>query len=54
MNCRIVTAEGKVKDIEREPVCGDYCEQCGDCLVCHSEDLCRDGDEHSWFIDERR
>ena len=56
MNCRIVKANGDVEDVEREPVCGeDYCEQCGDCLVCHWEDPCygNDGGEHSFFIDLR-
>lgn len=32
-----------------EPICGDYCDACGDCLHCYSE-MCMNGGEHSWVI----
>ena len=35
---------------EAMPQCGDYCDACGDCLSCYSEDLCpcaEDG-KHFW------
>lgn len=31
---------------------GDFCDSCGDCLVCHTEDPCpysKDG-EHYWVV----
>lgn len=33
------------------PVCGeDFCEECGDCLVCYGEDRCQVSEDgkHSW------
>lgn len=27
--------------------CGDYCEVCGDCVVCYEEDPCLDGGPHT-------
>ncbi len=38
-----------------EPICGeDFCDTCGDCLVCYWEDDCIDGNCHYWvkYIDE--
>lgn len=26
--------------------CEDFCDDCGDCLVCYGEDPCRDGGKH--------
>lgn len=34
-----------------EPVCDeDFCDSCGDCLVCHAEDRCHGSDDgrHHW------
>lgn len=34
-----------------EPRCGDFCDQCGDCLHCYGGDPCGMGDdEHTWVI----
>ena len=34
---------------ERDPVCGvDFCDECGDCLVCYGSDPCWHGGEHFW------
>jgi hypothetical protein len=36
----------------REPVCGeDFCENCGDCLVCYWENECVYGGNHLWLIE---
>lgn len=35
---------------EVAPGCGDYCDRCGDCLVCDSEGGCPLGGEHMWVI----
>lgn len=32
------------------PICGDYCDTCGDCLKCYGEDDCLDGKKHSWVV----
>ena len=39
----VANAEGKVVDYEdAEPICSeDFCDSCGDCLVCYSEENCR-------------
>lgn len=40
--------------VDAEPVCGDYCDSCGDCLVCQGCDPCpysEDG-EHLWVVYE--
>ncbi len=37
---------------EAEPVCGDYCENCGDCLHCHADTPCRNGGSHWWVVYE--
>lgn len=34
------------------PECGDYCDQCGDCLHCSLTELCEDG--CSWVMYEGR
>lgn len=37
---------------KREPVCGeDFCDRCGDCLVCDAEFECFDGGSHMWVRD---
>lgn len=35
--------------IDRVPECGDYCEQCGECLTCYAEDVCTNGGDHHWI-----
>ena len=44
MKCSIYDAVGMTKFLrieEIEPVCGkDFCEHCGTCLACNSEDPC--------------
>ncbi len=39
----VADKQGKVIDTEEAtPVCGeDFCDDCGDCLVCYCEDSCR-------------
>ena len=41
-----------IDEEEAIPECGDYCEHCGDCLYCYSEDGCggEEGVEHSWVV----
>lgn len=54
---RTFKRNGTYIDEEADPVCGEnFCEQCGDCLVCFSEDSCvcndpEDGGNggHSWI-----
>jgi len=46
----IANAKGQiVGEEEAEPVCQeDYCDACGDCLVCYAEDPCySEGDDAS-------
>jgi len=47
---RIINQEtGQGRDEEATPVCGeDFCERCGDCLVCFGGDECCEGGEHEW------
>jgi len=55
MKCTVLDPNDNVLRIEeRVPVCGeDFCDRCGDCLVCFSEDPCRDGhEEHLWVVYE--
>lgn len=55
---KIETLDGSYvegKDIEVTPDCEcgeDFCDQCGDCLYCFSEDGCGGSDNvgHSWVI----
>ena len=36
-----------------EYVCGeDFCDTCGDCLVCYIGDECRDGGHHWYDADD--
>ena len=38
---------------EAEPRCGDYCDNCGDCLKCYATDGCINGNtEHFWVVYE--
>ena len=60
MRCSVFDASGVklLRKIEGMPECNvDYCDQCGDCLVCHDEDECYYGSGggrvgHSWVIYE--
>lgn len=43
----------RVFSFDAEPVCAvDYCNRCGDCLVCDIEDDCNgeDGRGHVWVV----
>ena len=33
-----------------DPVCGDYCDSCGDCLLCSHDGFCYDGGLPRWVI----
>lgn len=36
--------------VEADPVCGeDFCDACGDCLVCYETDCCVDDGGHVWI-----
>lgn len=52
MKCRVELQDGTWETQELTPVCSeDYCDSCGDCLVCYAEDKCfhnNDG-EHMWI-----
>ena len=41
---------------EAEPVCGeDFCERCGDCLVCYGYDVCPTTEgNHIWIEYEEK
>lgn len=40
---------------EATPKCGvDFCEECGACLYCDSEDPCIDGAKHRWVQYEEK
>lgn len=41
-----------VQVVATPPLCGDYCDACGDCLHCYGEDACgHRGDEgHTWIV----
>lgn len=40
------------RQIELSPICGDYCDSCGDCLYCFREDACGGipDREHAWVV----
>jgi hypothetical protein len=45
--------QGSWRTVDARPECGeDFCDDCGDCLVCYWEDPCRgeDGREHMWVV----
>ena len=37
-----------------QPQCGDFCDDCGDCLACYGDDECRatTRKEHRWVVYE--
>ena len=39
---------------EANPVCGDHCDACGDCLYCYGENPCLDSKDgqHFWVVYE--
>lgn len=39
-----------VSSEEATPVCGDFCDRCGDCLACYEEDKCLDEVGHLWVV----
>lgn len=49
MKKTIVYSNGTSEVVEDEPKCGDYCDDCGDCLHCYSEDECVGGG-HYWVV----
>lgn len=53
MLCAINVEGERWKELDIVPVCGDYCEFCGDCLSCQHEDKCPDSDdgEHGWVVE---
>ncbi len=52
MKALVEQVDGSYKWEEKgDPVCGvDFCDTCGDCLVCSWEDSCISSDEHVWVI----
>jgi hypothetical protein len=41
------------RQVEAQPECGvDFCDSCGDCLVCNIEDPCHESEsgEHFWVV----
>lgn len=40
---------------EATPICGDYCDTCGDCLHCYGGEPCYEsqGGEHFWVTYEQ-
>jgi hypothetical protein len=39
-----------IRKEEAEPKCGeDFCDTCGDCLYCFSEDSCINKSTHQWI-----
>lgn len=41
----------RLRTEDANPVCGDYCDSCGDCLVCYAEDCCLNNNDerHRWI-----
>ncbi len=58
MNKHIFNDDGSLKEVVKAtPVCmEDFCDSCGDCLVCNGEDDCGGikNNEHYWveYLDE--
>lgn len=51
MNVYLVAQGGAETIACADPVCGDHCDACGDCLRCFGEDACgRDGGDHVWVV----
>ena len=50
MKCYLYDKNGiKILKIEDKiPECGDYCDTCGDCLKCFSDDTCPSEIGHFW------
>ena len=53
--CHLYTQDGckRLFSFDAKPVCEvDYCDHCGDCLVCHIEDDCKwsSGRGHAWIL----
>ncbi len=53
--CHLYDQKGckRLFSFDAEPICEvDYCDQCGDCLVCHIEDDCTKsfGRGHFWVL----
>ena len=50
MIAEVEQADGTyIKQERGEPVCGDFCDSCGDCLHCNPDDTCTDLC-HRWVI----
>lgn len=47
-------SDALIRTEEADPACGDYCENCGDCLRCHADAPCRNGGNHWWVIYEEK
>ncbi len=59
MYCQVFDYTGtkRLYNVDLIPNCGDdFCDTCGDCLVCYVEDACNgvDGEEHFWVIYEEK
>ncbi|KKM20120.1 hypothetical protein LCGC14_1648710 [marine sediment metagenome] len=53
MTCYLFDSQGvrKLLTFEAQPVCSvDYCDVCGDCLICYGVDDCYYGGSHLWVL----
>jgi len=53
MIANVEKRDGSFEQQDREPECNkDFCERCGDCLVCYGGEPCAEsqGDKHVWVI----
>ena len=42
-----------LREEEAEPICGgDFCDSCGDCLVCYGEEEYSEGGWYFWVVYE--
>jgi len=51
MICSVEQPDGSYRQEERQPICNvDFCDSCGDCLVCYGEDECLSNSDrkHMW------
>ncbi len=53
MKRQVYRDDGKfLREEEATPKCNkDFCDACGECLVCYGEDPCWPDGEHYWVVD---